>query len=282
MKGNLLIADCGSSKCDWIWAPEGAESIRTQTTGFNPFVHSAEYIRSEIGNNNLLREIASQVNKLCFYGAGCSDAARSALVADALGGIFSGAIQVRHDLEGAVLATCGREAGIVCILGTGSNACWFDGNEIRQSTPSLGYVLGDEGGGVWFGKELIRAFMYRQLPEELDSELRAFPGFDPATLLEHIYKQPSPNRFMASLMPFLGRHRNHPWVAALLRQGFRLFLDIHVKPYPTGDLPLHFVGSVAVHFKDIIEDICRACAYTPGAFINEPVLSLLEYHRRQE
>ena len=168
----LLVADSGSTKCDWVFT-DGSEKRSTyHTMGFNPFFHPTDLIESEIRKNTELSALASQVQHVFFYGAGASHPSRNAVIEEALKRVFTHAeITVDHDLTGAVYATCGDEPGIACIMGTGSNSCYFDGQDIYEEVPALGYVLGDEAGGTFYGKELLRMFLYHELPEKIHQGL---------------------------------------------------------------------------------------------------------------
>ncbi len=274
----ILLAESGSTKCDWMLNSPGHP--RFETRGLNPLFHSAEFMADEVRGNAALSACAEQVTHLYFYGAGCSSEQRKQTVAQGLAMVFGNAeIHVEHDLLGAVRATCGNDPGIVCILGTGSNSCMFDGHETRELIPALGYVLGDEAGGAWFGKELMRSFLYGQLPAELRAELETEYGLNREIIFEKVYRSPGPNVYLASWMKFLGKHSEHSWVKSLIYKGFYEFIRIHVLIYKESKfLPVHFVGSVAWYFRDILEEVCRFCKLKTGVITREPVIRLLDYH----
>lgn len=251
-----------------------------QTMGFSPFFHTIESIQHEIRKNTGLMKFASEITQLQFYGTGISSADREKMMIAALSGIFAHArISVDHDIKGAALATCGATPGISCILGTGSNACYYDGKTTHAITASLGYALGDEGSGAWFGKEFIRLFLYRELPEDLSGAFAKEPHVTKEDILHNVYNEPRPNAYLAGFMNFLGPRKTHPWVHGFILNGFVDFLEIHVCKHPKHrDLPIHFVGSVAFHFSEILAEACREKNLQLGVITDEPIKGLFEHH----
>ncbi|MBU6324193.1 MAG: hypothetical protein KJS92_01800, partial [Bacteroidetes bacterium] len=245
----LLIADSGSTKCDWVLVNPKGEEHPFHTMGFNPFFHSTDFIAQEIRKNRDLMDHAAQVTEVYFYGAGCSSPERNEVLIDALREVFPvAAVTVDHDLTGAAYATCGTEPGIACILGTGSNSCYFDGVQIHEKVPALGYVLGDEAGGTWYGKELLRLFLYKELPEHIHRGLVEEFKLNKESIFEHVYNIPNPNVYLASFMRFLSSRSQDAWVRDFMYNGFSKFINIHIWKYENHlDVPVHFVGSVAYH-----------------------------------
>ena len=279
----LLVADSGSTKCDWVFT-DGSEKRSTyHTMGFNPFFHPTDLIESEIRKNTELSALAPQVQHVFFYGAGASHPSRNAVIEEALKRVFTHAeITVDHDLTGAVYATCGDEPGIACIMGTGSNSCYFDGQDIYEEVPALGYVLGDEAGGTFYGKELLRMFLYHELPEKIHQGLIDRYQLTKESIFEAVYNKPNPNVYLASFMRFLSDNRDSKWVRDFIYNGFSKFINIHIWKYENNkDVPVHFVGSVAFHFQDLLREACKIHRLNIGVITSEPVVNLVEYHLKK-
>lgn len=279
----LLVADSGSTKCDWVFT-DGSEKRSTyHTMGFNPFFHPTDLIESEIRKNTELSALAPQVQHVYFYGAGASHPSRNAVVEEALKRVFTHAeITVDHDLTGAVFATCGDEPGIACIMGTGSNSCYFDGQDIYEEVPALGYVLGDEAGGTFYGKELLRMFLYHELPEKIHQGLIDRYQLSKESIFEAVYNKPNPNVYLASFMRFLSDNRDSKWVRDFIYNGFSKFINIHIWKYENHkDVPVHFVGSVAFHFQDLLREACKIHRLNIGVITSEPVVNLVDYHLKK-
>lgn len=279
----LLVADSGSTKCDWVFT-DGSEKRSTyHTMGFNPFFHPTDLIESEIRKNTELSALAPRVQHVYFYGAGASHPSRNAVVEEALKRVFTQAeITVDHDLTGAVFATCGDEPGIACIMGTGSNSCYFDGQDIYEEVPALGYVLGDEAGGTFYGKELLRMFLYHELPEKIHQGLIDRYQLSKESIFEAVYNKPNPNVYLASFMRFLSDNRDSKWVRDFIYNGFSKFINIHIWKYENHkDVPVHFVGSVAFHFQDLLREACKIHRLNIGVITSEPVVNLVDYHLKK-
>ncbi len=276
----LLVADSGSTKCDWLVTSTGAEEGRFHTMGFNPFFHNKELIESEIRKSEGLMNIADKVTELYFYGAGASSSDRCSIIHSGLSKVFTNAkIVVDHDLTGAVYATCGTQPGIACILGTGSNSCYFDGKEIHEEVPALGYVLGDEAGGTYYGKELLRMFLYKELPNDIYYSLIEKHNLTKEGIFESVYNKPNANVYLASFMRFLSDHRENKWVTDLIYNGFSKYINIHIWKYKEHkEVPVHFVGSVAYHFQDLLREACKIHRLDIGVITSEPAVNLLAYH----
>ncbi len=279
----ILIADSGSTKCDWIFTDGGSTRLSFNTMGFNPFFHTSELIETELKKNTSLLAIAQQVEQVFFYGAGASDPKRNAVVDKALNSVFNKAkVVVDHDLHGAVYATCGDNPGISCILGTGSNSCYFDGTTIFEEVPALGYVLGDEASGTYYGKDLLRMFLYHELPEKINNGLKERYNLTKENIFDSIYNKPNPNVYLASFMPFLSDNRDEKWVRDFIYNGFSKFINIHIWKYQNHkDVPVHFVGSVAFHFSDLLKEACTIHRIKVGIVTSEPIVNLVDYHLKK-
>ncbi|MFQ5335744.1 MAG: hypothetical protein ACE5DN_06685 [Flavobacteriales bacterium] len=275
----ILIADSGSSKTDWVALSGGAERA-FQTRGLNPFFTGTEEISRAVADaiSGLLHP--GEVTSLWFYGAGCSDAVNCGQVQQALAAVFPAArIEVAHDLLGAARACFGREAGIACILGTGSNSCLFDGEKIADHIPALGYMLGDEGSGSHLGKTLLRAFLYRELPEPLAAEFKKTYRPDTHALLRSLYSDPSPNRQLATFAPFLTKHLNDTFIREMATACFNAFFTHHVLKYEgVRTRPVSFVGSVAFHFEPLLRETAARNGIRMADVIRKPIERLCLFH----
>jgi len=279
----ILIADSGSTKCDWIFTNGESQRLSFHTMGFNPFFHNSEMIENEIRKNTELTAVSPLVDHVFFYGAGASSASRNIIIEKALQAVFTKAnVVVDHDLTGAVYATCGDEPGISCILGTGSNSCYYDGNVIHEVVPALGYILGDEAGGTYYGKDLLRMFLYNELPEKIHNGLIEQFNLTKEGIFEAIYNKPNPNVYLASFMRFLSDNRDEKWIRDFIYNGFSKFINIHIWKYENHkEVPVHFVGSVAYHFSDLLKEACKIHRINVGVITREPVINLVEYHLRK-
>jgi glucosamine kinase len=276
----ILVIDSGSTKSDWVLIKDGKSNQRFETIGFNPLFHDSAFIAENIQHNPELIKIASAIQAVYFYGAACSSSERKTVVSKGLQAFFINAtISVEHDLAAAAFATYNGSPSIACILGTGSNSCYFDGNHVSQMIPSLGFILGDEGSGSFFGKKLLSAFLYHHLPEELNIAFQKKYGLNKEIIFDKVYKQPNVNVFLASFMPFYREHKNHPFCHKILVDGLELFLQTHVACYPNNKiLPIHFVGSVAYHFESELKQAAQNTGVLMGEIIHKPIDGLVRYH----
>ena len=276
----ILVADSGSTKCDWILI-NGLEQVPTKTMGFNPFFHSVEIIGQGLMGNSTLLKFRDQIRAVYYYGAGCSSDERNQIVRNALSSFFVNLneLVVDHDLTGAALATSGGEAGIACILGTGSNSCFFDGEKVHEKVPALGYILGDEGSGSFFGKILLSEYLYKRLPSELSEAFELEYSLAKETIFHNVYNQPNPNVYLASFMKFVSGHRSHPFFKKMMFEGLSKFADVHITCYDQyRSVPVHFVGSIAYYFTDILNEVAENVGFTVGTVIKKPIDSLATFH----
>ena len=276
----ILIADSGSTKCDWLLL-DGAETIfQCSSMGFNPYFHSEGFIVTTLRGHETLMPYSEKVTQLYFYGAGCSSPELNAIVKRALVRLFPhAAIHVGHDLDGAALSVYQGEPVVACILGTGSNACFFDGSSIYEEVPALAYILGDEGSGSYYGKRLISDFLYKRMPEELAADFKETYDITMDVIVEHVYTRPHANVYLASFMKFCSTHRTHPYIKEMIYAGMRHFLDVHVTCYPNyKEVKTSFVGSGAYYFQDFLEEVATSMGITIGQVVKKPILGLREYH----
>ena len=277
----ILIADSGSTKCDWLVITEhGQELGEFHTMGFNPYFHDADLVEREMNANSQAMEVADSVDRVYFYGAGSSSPELCEVIAEGLRRVFANAVvHVGHDLDGAAYSTYTGEPAVTCILGTGSNSCMFDGTTVTEEVPALAYILGDEGSGSWFGKRLLSSFLYHKLPAAINDDFVEQYGLDKLSITKRVYQEPNANVFLASFMTFLGRHKSDPFVQDWLDEGFKEFLDVHVACFEgASTMPIHFVGSVAYHFQDALKKACADRGYRVGNIIKKPIDGLAQYH----
>ncbi|MFY0643596.1 MAG: N-acetylglucosamine kinase [Bacteroidia bacterium] len=275
----LLIADSGSTKCDWVFKNDN-QLTKFSTIGLNPLLSSEDEIQSVLNACEEIQSIKNLPINIYFYGAACSSEQLKGIVKSALAKEFTMAnIQVDHDLKAAVFATCGVDQGFTAILGTGSNLCFFNGEQIIQKIPSLGYVLGDEGGGVYLGKKLVQAYFYETLPRHLAQEFENDYKLNLDELIQNVYSEIRPNAYLASYVPFLVKHKTDSYVRKLVYSAFASFLSIHLWSFDTfRDYPVHFIGSIAYYFQDLLQEVAINHRFTVGKIIKKPMDNLLEFH----
>ena len=252
---NILIADSGSTKTEWRYVTADGRSYLYRTDGVNPYYQTRDEIVRQI-ETQLLPYLSNFPDIVHFYGAGCS-IDKAPIVQDALRTLFPAAdIEVGSDLLGAARLTCGAEPGIVCILGTGSNSCHYNGASIQHNVSPLGYILGDEGSGAVLGKLLVGDVLKKQLSEELCTTFMKRFNVTPATLMEHVYKRPFPNRYLAQFAVFYAEHPEEQQLKDLLYTAFNAFVQRNLLQYEAvHKLPIHFVGSIAYHYADTLKEV---------------------------
>jgi glucosamine kinase len=276
----ILIADGGSTKTDWRLLKEGREYKQVQTQGFNPYLVGSDAIE-EILWKELQPYIDNDaVSHVYYYGAGCSTPVKNMIVETAFEKVFVNArINISHDLLGAAQALCADSEGIVAILGTGSNSCYYDGREIKDGIFSLGYFFGDEGSGAYLGKQLLTAYLHKELPADIEERLKQEYPSSLESILDAVYSKPAPSRFLASFSRFINMNREHPYINNLLTEAFKAFYKYQVCCYPKHkEIPVHFVGSVAYHYRDILTQVGSQIGIRTGRFIQAPIDGLVEYH----
>lgn len=275
----ILVADSGSTKTNWL----AADGKLIQTVGLNPLFYNTEKVLEVLHHSQLLVDYKPRITQVYFYGASCSSPERNRVIEEALSAFFENAqtIVVEHDLMAAALATYTGVPGIACILGTGSNSCVYDGEEIYEEVPSLGYVLGDEGGGVWFGKELLRLLMYKKLPKATEEIMLQQYHLDKEVIIQHVYREPSPNRWMAQFAKVMTESTDAEFMRELAKRGFEEFFKYHVMCYTNAtDMPVHFVGSIAWHYKDALNEVAQSFGCKLGIVEPNPIHRLLAYHQK--
>lgn len=289
--GMKLIVDSGSTKATWIWLRQGMDDVKVETIGINPVRDDAEVIDCIV--EGVAATLASYeavqgkpfveglAQEIYFYGAGCIEPYKD-VVHEALMKYFPGAVVwVESDLLGASRALFGIKEGIACILGTGSNSCLYDGEKIVYNVSPLGWILGDEGSGAVLGRTLVGDLLKGQLGIDLKSAFFERFGLTQADIIDRVYRQPLPNRFLASLVPFIVEHRDEVGIHELLIKSFRAFFHRNVAAYGRRDLPVGFVGGVAAQFE---KELCEA-AELEGFIVGEvekmPIIKMATFHREK-
>ena len=275
----LIIVDSGSTKADWqIIHADGRRELHT-TMGFNPFFHDEDRVESELKKEFVHNVPVEEAQAVYFYGAGCSDKMRCDIIKRGLERIFTKAkVEVEHDLLASARAACGSKEGIACIIGTGSNTCLYDGKNVVDNVSNLGFLLGDEGSGSHLGKLLIRAYFYRELPDDIQEKFIAEYGADKRNFLNHIYAEGA-NVYLADFAKFFSANRNHFYIQKLAAQAFTELTQRHIIKYDgCHHLPINFVGSVAHHFQDILKVVLDEHDLNLGIIIKKPIDKLVEYH----
>jgi N-acetylglucosamine kinase-like BadF-type ATPase len=281
----IIIADSGSTKTDWCLCDEGTILTAIQAQGINPY-HQSEEIIEQVIREELLPHLSQTISsakgalkEVIFYGAGCANETACNRVKEAIGKVLQlSDITIHSDLLGAARALCGHEEGIACVLGTGSNSCLYNGKEIVANIPPLGYILGDEGSSAVLGRRLVGDCLKNQLPDAIREEFLTEYDLTQEIILERVYRQPLANRFLASLTPFLSKHREVPEVHRLLVESFVDFFVRNVKQYRRPWLPIHFVGSIADAFSSELKEAAESLGMELGNILKSPIEGLVGYH----
>ena len=269
----ILVCDSGSTKADWLYA-DGDSEEAVRTDGINPVRDAGESISRIVAS---LPDWTPEC--IHFYGAGCIEP-YSASVRKALQERFPEAVVcVESDLLGAARALFGHKEGIACILGTGSNSCLCQNGQITANVPSMGYILGDEGSGAVLGRQLVSDIIKGHLSTEIKEAFMDEFRLTPALIIENVYRKPAPNRFLASLCPFLSKHRQDESVRNLLETEFERFLKRNVLYYNRPDLEIRYVGSISVHFEDELRAVHTRMSLKMGEVIASPVEKIVFFHK---
>ena len=275
----LLVADSGSTKADWLLAEDGKVIDSFSSMGFNPFFHDEKIVQKELSKNQKVKKYASHIKEVNFFGAGCSSAPRNKIIAAGLKKIFPKAnIFVDHDMLGAALAACHNDSGLVCILGTGSNIAYYDGKKISKTRHGLGYILGDENSGSYYGRKLISSYLYQVMPPDLAKSFYNKYKITKEKAIKNAYNNPDANVYLASFAKFLSDHKANLWIENMVHNGMVDFFETHISAYPQYKTsPVHFIGSIAFHFSDVLRQVSHEKKFTVGKIIVRPVDDLMEF-----
>ena len=281
----ILITDGGSTKCDWILMDKtGNVVLKTRTKGLNPAVVPEENIKERILANKELLPFLNKITTVDFYGAGCGTKTPIQLLTNILSEIFSFAeISVNEDMIAAVYSAT-LEPGIVCILGTGSNSCYFDGKIIHNGIESLGYSLMDEASGNYFGKRLLRDYFYKKMPTQLAIDFEKRFNLDPDEIKNHLYKRHNPNMYLASFAEFIFTSKEvNGYFYKLISEGMLKFIEYRILCFKESqNVPIHFIGSIAHFSEDIIKECMKPYNLELGKIIRRPIDGLIEYYKQHK
>ncbi len=280
----VLIVDSGSTKTDWIaLSEEGHELFQTQTLGLNPQVLSKEILNERIINNFELYKHRHEVSRLYFYGAGCGVEKPRLLIKEVFKDFFTHAdeVVIKEDTYAALYATVKEgEKSIVCILGTGSNCSYYDGNEIVQKVISLGYILMDDASGNYFGGQLIRDYHFNKIPHDLATRFSAAFDLSSESVKNNLYKSPNPNTYLATFARFLIENKDHAYCQTLIEKGLKKFVENQIMQFEDANLvPIHFVGSIAFYLKAELKRVLDSYGFRLGKVLKRPIDGLVTHHK---
>ncbi len=280
----ILLADGGSTKCDWILLDEkGEQVLKTRTQGLNPAVFKESVLEERLKANEDIKTYKDKIKNVHFYGAGCGTAGPTAILEKIMKAYFtSSEVMVKEDMVAAVFAAT-TEPGIVCILGTGSNSCYYDGDNIHMEVESLGYILMDEASGNYFGKRLIRDYYYKRMPKSIADEFEKRYDLSPDAVKKNIYQEENPNTYLANFAEFIftSEERNG-YFYLLITEGIKKFVENRVMCFPEAQsVPIHFIGSIAHFSQDIIKDALLPYHLTLGNIVRRPIDGIIEYYRNK-
>lgn len=275
-----LIADSGSTKTEWCLL-KGSRKTPFLTQGLSPYFVSPRDFTNILSEN--VKPLVKKYEELeiFFYGTGCKDRKNAKWVERCFQQVFPGcAVTVKSDLFGAARSLCATDKGIACILGTGSNSCYFNGSRIVKNSPGLGYVLGDEGSGAYLGKKVVQYYLYDFFDDDLRTRFDARFVTNSSEILHGVYSEPLPNRFLASFAIFLVENRGHEMIEEIIYQGLNDFFTTHVNRYKQSKkVPVHFTGSIAFGFQDVVRKLCDAYGLRPGTILKNPMEGLIKVHK---
>lgn len=278
----ILIADGGSTKADWIALDnEKKELFRVRTLGLNPAVVPEEELLNRIVNMFQLINVKDNVEQIYFYGAGCGTPKAVAILEQILESVFTKAkIFIAEDMLAAVYAASGKKPAMVCILGTGSNSCYYDGEEMHMKVASLGYTIMDEASGNYFGKLLIKDYYYEEMPKRIADEFEKQYDLEADVIKFNLYRQPNPNMYLANFAKFMFEFKEDEYIKKLIKTGFQEFFKYRILPYHLSqETPIYFIGSIAHYFRDILENIAENNNLKITDVIQRPIGNLIEFHR---
>lgn len=279
----ILVADSGSSKTDWMaYSPNQILSFSTQ--GINPYFVNAHDVVKILSKNKEIAPYATAVKEVYFFGSGCSSPDKHEIISNGLSAFFTKAfISVDHDLIGSAYATCGDKKGLACILGTGSNISYYDGQNVHDGKHGLGYVLGDEGSGTYFGKKVLLSFLYQTMPADLCEAFAKAYEVNKDIVIENVYQKALPNSYLAGFSRFMKAHQSHPFIQQVLHDGFQEFIDTNVKDYKSyRSLECNFVGSIAYYYQDELRATFAANNIKVGKILQKPIEGIFDYILKRE
>lgn len=276
----ILIADSGSTKCSWALCDTNGKLIQEiSTIGFNPYFIDDRTILKYLVNSDL-NNWKEKISHVFFYGAGCSSKAKNKIIETPFIGFFKNAtVNISHDLDAACFAMYDGNPGITCILGTGSNSCYYDGKEIYEHAPSLGFIMGDDASGNYFGKKILSLYFNGKMDQELKEKFESSFESNIDVINKNVYNTNRANVFLAQYFPFITVTRDHPTIKKLIQDTLDEFIDLHVKCFSNSEsVGINFIGSVAYFLSDEIEEAIKRHGLNKGSILKNPIGRLIEYH----
>ena len=279
----ILVADSGSTKCSWVLCSNSEKLQYFNTIGFNPFFIKRAEILEHLQKNDL-HSISNEINEVHFYGAGCSDTQMCEKLKEDLSIFFQSAkIIVKHDLDAACIASYEGVPNICCILGTGSNSCFYDGNKIIEVAPALGFIVGDEASGNYFGKKVLQLYFNNKLDKDLEKDLEDKYNLTLEEYYKNVYHSDRPNKYLAHFFKFLADNKSEIIFQKVIRNGLREFFELHICCFEDyKNHPINFIGSVAHFLSDEIKEIAEEFDCTIGKIIRNPIENLVQYHLKNQ
>lgn len=276
----ILVADSGTTKTDWRTIDIIGNISQYKTSGINPNYMSHEAIKS-IFLNELQPQIDMDIAKLYFYGSGCSSQKSKDIIKSSFQSVFNESkVEVQHDLIAAARSLCGRNEGIACILGTGANSCLYDGKVIVDNVPSIGFIMGDEGSGAWLGKELLAAFVRKELPQNISDKLVKRFNLSTEDIIENVYRRDQPSKYMSGFSKFIFQNLKEPYLYLMVRDGFTKFFEKNVLQYPDyKQKQVHFTGSVAFYYGNILRKVAEEHEVILRNVVENPIAGLTLFHQ---
>lgn len=281
----ILITDGGSTKCDWIAIDDTGEQLaeKIRTKGLNPAILTEKKLKKIISGSEELMRYKSEVTHIFFYGAGCGTEKPRTMLTHVLQFLFLNAqIEVQEDTMAAVRASLNHndEKAVVCIMGTGSNCSYYNGSDLEQRVLSLGYTLMDDASGNYYGKQLIRDYYFKKMPQTIRLAFEHKYNLEADFIKYNLYKQANPNAYLASFAEFMFLNKDSEYINNLIKKGFRLFTENMIMQFKEElkSCPVHFAGSIAYFSKEEILEVAKEYGFKVGNFIRRPIDGLVEYH----
>jgi len=276
----ILIADSGSTKTSWILTDGRSIINQISTIGFNPNYYKDNDFENIIKNELLPFLVDIKISNIYFYGSGCSTSTNCTIIKNILSRIFINAtIDIRHDLFGAAVALLNNKKGIACILGTGSNSCSWDGEQIIENVPSVGYLLGDEGSGIHIGKKILKGVLENKAPNSIIDNFYNHYNTNFDETITNLYNLPKPNQYISAISIFAKNNIQNDWVRSMVKQSFVDFIKNQVVQYHNySKLKVSFTGSIAYYFSEILTESCAENNIIIGDIMKDPILGLYNYH----
>ncbi len=279
----ILIADGGSTKADWIALDDNKKELfRTRTKGLNPAILSQKELYDRIIDNFEITKQEEKVEEIYFYGAGCGTPEPTALLKKVFESIFVNAkVAVEEDMLAAVYAASAGKESIVCILGTGSNSCYYDGEKAHQNVASLGYILMDEASGNYFGKRLIIDYFYNKMPQNIAKKFETTYDVTPDEIKLNLYQKESPNAYLGNFAEFMFEFKESDYIHQILEEGFSTFFEYRILPYKKPmSIPIYFIGSIAYFFESILQEVAEKYGLKVTGILRRPIDNLIAYHQK--